>query len=117
MNEISKILKKTQVALWDMFDSGIRQNKQGKNTSRDLDIKQEIWNDIPALLADYPNIKQVGIMGGKPYEIFQKKYPFINAVCLPSTSGANGAKWGNPIEQSIGWKEFKDLSGLPIVNT
>ena len=77
MNEISKILKKTQVALWDMFDSGIRQNKQGKNTSRDLDIKQEIWNDIPALLADYPNIKQVGIMGGKPYEIFQKKYPYL----------------------------------------
>lgn len=109
MDEVSKILKETKIALWDMYDSGIRQNKQGKKTSNDSDIRQAIWNDIPALLANYPNIKRVGIMGKDPYKEFQKSYPFINAVYLPSTSSSNGAKWGNPIEQSIGWKEFKDF--------
>lgn len=109
MNEVSKILKETKVALWDMYDFGIRKNKQDKETSRDSDIKQEIWNNIPSLLTDYPNIKRIGIMGGDPYEEFQKSYPFINAVRLPSTSSSNGAQWGNPIEQSIGWKKFKEF--------
>lgn len=109
MNEISKILKESKVALWDMYDSGIRQNKQGKKTSNDLDIQQEIWNDIPALLTDYPNIKRVGIMGGKPYKKFQKRYPSIHTECLPSTSRLNTKYWSNPIELCNGWKVFKEF--------
>lgn len=109
MDDVSTILKEAKVALWDMYDSGIRENKQGKKTSKDSDIKQEIWNDISSLLIDYPNIKRVGIMGRIPFEIFQKNYPFINAICLPSTSGANCSQWGKPIEQSIGWSKFKEF--------
>ncbi len=108
--ETVSILKELKVALWDIYKSGIRINKD-KKTSRDSDIKDPEWNDISDFLQQYPNIKRVGVMGQKAQKAFKKKYPEIKVEELPSTSGANGKYWGGrPIDQSRnGWKMFKEF--------
>ena len=107
--DVSLILKKSKVALWDIYESAVRVNSEDKSTSNDSDIEQAILNDLELFLNTYPNIKRIGIMGKKAYTDFTKKYPNIKAEYLPSTSGSNGAQWGGkPInKERIGWKKFK----------
>lgn len=45
------LLKKYNIALWDILDSAVRE------TSSDKDLMDEKPNDLPQLLEEYPNIK------------------------------------------------------------
>ena len=114
--EVISILKGLKVALWDIYESAIREDADHKETSKDSDIVEVKWNDISGFLQTYPNIKRVGVVGKKAYEDFVRKYPDIKVEYLPSTSGSNGAQWGGkPIDRSrIGWRKFKEFIELKI---
>lgn len=105
------ILKKLKVALWDIYESALREDDVHKETSKDSDIVEVEWNDILGFLQIYSNIKQVGVLGKKAYREFIKKYPEVEVKYLPSTSGSNGGQWGGkPIDRSrIGWRKFKEF--------
>lgn len=109
--EVILILKGLKVALWDIYESALRENKLHKETSKDSDITEVRWNDIVGFLQTHPNIKRVGVMGKPAYKKFSKKYPNIKAEYLPSTSGSNGGQWGGkPIDRNrIGWRKFKEF--------
>lgn len=109
--EVVKILKDQKVALWDIYDSALREDGAHKATSKDCDIVDVEWNDICRFLQTYPNIKRVGVLGKKAYQEFIRKYPDIKVECLPSTSGSNGGQWGGkPIDKGrIGWIKFKNF--------
>lgn len=119
-DEATNILKGIKVALWDIYESALREDNEHKQTSKDSDIVDVEWNDIIDFLHKYPNIKRVGILGKKAYKDFIKKYPDINTELpyievesLPSTSGSNGAQWGGkPIDRSrTGWIKYKEFIG------
>lgn len=105
--EAVSILKELKVALWDIYKSGIRRNKEDKKTSKDSDIDDPEWNDISDFLQQYPNIKRVGVLGRKAYNAFIKEYPDIKIGYLPSTSGRTPGWGGKPIDQSENGKKFK----------
>lgn len=109
--EVALILKELKVALWDIYESAVREDDTHKGTSKDTDIVKVKWNDISGLLQTYPNIKRVGVLGKKAYNEFILKYPDIEVEYLPSTSGSNGSQWGGkPIDRKrIGWKKFKEF--------
>ncbi|RMZ59641.1 DNA-deoxyinosine glycosylase [Chryseobacterium nematophagum] len=77
------MLKKKQIALWDVIDSCERKG------SLDSEIRNEEANQIIELLEKYPNVKTLFCNGGKSYKNLQKivgnhfKTPFY---LLPSTS-------------------------------
>ncbi|CAA7195256.1 DNA-deoxyinosine glycosylase [Chryseobacterium potabilaquae] len=77
------MLKKKQIALWDVIDSCERKG------SLDSEIRNEEANQIIELLEKYPNVKTIFCNGGKSYKNLQKiignnfKTPFY---LLPSTS-------------------------------
>jgi hypoxanthine-DNA glycosylase len=97
------LLKITKVAIWDIYESGIRES------SRDNAIKDGKLNDIPRFLKEHPNITKVGIAGKKGWKIVNKEFPFINAIYLPSTSGSNGAKWTLTDKTRTGWWNGENL--------
>lgn len=82
-----KILLKNKIALWDVIQSCNR------NGSLDSDIQDELPNDIPNLLKQFPNIKVICLNGNKSYSAFKKHFPKLleQYMCykLPSTSPAN----------------------------
>lgn len=119
--EVGFILKELKVALWDIYESALREDDEHKQTSKDSDIVDVEWNDIIGFLHKYTNIKRVGILGKRAYNDFIRKYsdievefPYIEIECLPSTSGSNGAQWGGkPIDRNrIGWIKFSEFIGL-----
>lgn len=114
MDDAILILKKVKVALWDVYESATREDKNAKETSSDSDISQVVWNDLQTFLKVHPNIKRIGVMGKKAYQDIIKQYPDISVECLPSTSGSNGGQWGGkPIDRSsIGWKKFSEFIGI-----
>jgi hypoxanthine-DNA glycosylase len=80
------MLKNLCLALWDVAASAVRKG------SLDSDIKDEIPNDIPSLIAEYPNIKTVIFNGRKAEAMYDKYFDRIDGVryvYLPSTSPAN----------------------------
>ena len=81
------VLLKNKIALWDVIESC---NREG---SLDTDIKNEIPNNIPDLLKQYPTIKGIILNGGKAYSAFKKHFPELlkqyQCYKLPSTSPAN----------------------------
>ena len=109
------MLMKCKVALWDVYKSGIRINKDEKKTSNDSDITDYELNDIKGLIKQFPQIERIGIAGKKAYSSFTEFFPDIDAVCLPSTSGSNGNQWGNrQIAEEIdinkkGWIEWTNF--------
>ncbi|WP_240647623.1 DNA-deoxyinosine glycosylase [Paenibacillus nanensis] len=74
------------VALWDIIGSCEREG------SLDANIKEEIPNDFPGLLAQYPGIRCIAFNGGKAFDTFRKafgKHPafaHIAKLKLPSSS-------------------------------
>lgn len=85
-NKLKTLLKK-KIALWDVIRSCDR------NGSMDSDIQNEIPNNIPDLLKQFPNIKVICLNGNKSYSAFKKHFPKLqeqyNCYKLPSTSPAN----------------------------
>ena len=82
-----QILLKSKIALWDVIQSC---NRDG---SLDSNIQNELPNDIPELLKQFPNIKIICLNGNKAYTAFKKYFIEIlkNYKCykMPSTSPAN----------------------------
>lgn len=82
-----QILLKNKIALWDVIQSC---NRKG---SLDSNIKNEIPNNIPELLKNFPNIKAICLNGNKSYAAFKKHFPKLleqyKCYKLPSTSPAN----------------------------
>jgi hypoxanthine-DNA glycosylase len=95
------LLKITKVAIWDIYESGIRESSQDKK------IKDGKLNDIPRFLKEHPNIIKVGIAWRKGWKIVNKEFPLINAIYLPSTSGSNGGQWSLTDKTRKGWVEWR----------
>lgn len=78
------------VAVWDVIAS--RRYQEG---SMDRDIRDEIWNDIPSLLARHPTIQGLFLNGRKSADSFRKAMkgerlpPGTIVSILPSSSPAN----------------------------
>lgn len=97
-DERINILKKHNIALWDVIDSCERKG------SLDSEIKNEEANQIKELLEEFPNIKTIFCNGGKSYKNLQKilgknfKIPFY---LLPSTSPLHTISFERKLED---WK-------------
>ena len=77
------------IGLWDILASCKRQG------SLDSNIKEESFNDFPALLKEYPNVRMLIFNGQNSYKYFLKAYgqlPGIEYRVMPSTSPANAMK-------------------------
>lgn len=87
-----KMLLRHHVALWDAIDACDRVG------SLDSDIRNATANDFSAFLRQWPNIRTIGLNGGKAYATFAKaNRPLLTRsglriLKLPSTSPAN-ARW------------------------
>lgn len=82
-----QFLLKNKIALWDVIQSC---NRDG---SLDSNIQNEIPNNIPKLLKQFPNIKVICLNGNKSFSAFKKHFPDLleayKCYKLPSTSPAN----------------------------
>lgn len=82
-----RFLLKNKTALWNVIQSCDR------NGSMDSNIQNEIPNNIPNLLKQFPNIKVICLNGNKSYSAFKKHFSKLhkqyNCYKLPSTSPAN----------------------------
>ncbi len=79
-------LKSSGIALWDVLRSCEIE------LSKDSSIKKPVANDIPGILKEAP-IKAIFTNGKKADELYRRLcYPItcVEAICLPSTSPANG---------------------------
>ena len=87
-----KMLLRNHVALWDAIDACDRAG------SLDSDIRNATANDFTEFLRLWPNIRTIGLNGGKAYATFAKANrpllvrPGLRILKLPSTSPAN-ARW------------------------
>ena len=79
------LLKKYNIALWDILDSAVRE------TSSDKDLMDEKPNDLPQLLEEYPNIKLLLFHSKSAYKYFRRffKNTAIPYICVSSPSGQN----------------------------
>ena len=98
-----ELLKENKIALWDVIESCERKG------SLDTEIKNEIDNNIPQLIENYPNIKIIFCNGQKSYKnlikILGKNFK-IPIVVLPSTSPLHTVKFEEKLES---WKVIKDF--------
>ena len=116
MEDAKVILKSAKVALWDILESAERVDEIGKRTSSDKDITNCKANDIEKFCKEHPNIKKIGVLGKKAFDMFQEFFPSLDSECLPSSSGANARCWkmdDNTIPRvafdSNGYKEWADF--------
>ena len=79
------MLRKYNIALWDILDSAVRE------TSSNKDLTDEKPNDLPQLLAEYPNIKLLLFHSNGAYKYFKRffKNTAIPYICISSPSGQN----------------------------
>ncbi|MFY1046710.1 DNA-deoxyinosine glycosylase [Chryseobacterium sp. GP-SGM7] len=94
------ILKKHNIALWDVIDSCERKG------SLDSEIKNEKANQIEELLEQHPNIKAIFCNGGKSYKNLHKilgKNFRIPMYLLPSTSPLHTISFERKFED---WKKI-----------
>jgi len=78
------LLKVAKLGLWDMIASCSREN------SLDSSLEDEVVNDIPALLEQYPSITKVAFTGRKAEALYKLHFSHleIETVYLPSPSAA-----------------------------
>lgn len=85
-----RVLARCKVAVWDVLQLCLRAG------SLDADIREEVPNDFAAFFAAHPNIRRIGLNGGKAAASF-RKYAAMHlpagaeTVILPSTSPAFAA--------------------------
>lgn len=79
------LLKKYNIALWDILDSAARQ------TSGDKDLMNEKPNDLPYYLAKYSNLKLLIFHSNDAYKYFKRffKNTAVPYICVSSPSGQN----------------------------
>nr|WP_237179324.1 DNA-deoxyinosine glycosylase [Paenibacillus sp. MMS18-CY102] len=74
------------IAMWDVLKSCTREG------SLDAAIRDEVVNDVPALLEQYPNLRCIAFNGSKSHDTFMRHFGKLQSVqridCLklPSTS-------------------------------
>lgn len=78
-----KCLKDNHIALWDVYQSAIRES------SLDADIKDPINNDLERFLNEYPSISRVIFNGKKAQEASSLNR---SCECFGSTSNCNAKK-------------------------
>lgn len=96
------LLKKKNIALWDVIDSCERKG------SLDSEIKNEEANQIEDLLEKYPKIQAIFCNGGKSFKNLQKilgKDYKIPVFLLPSTSPLHTISFERKLED---WKVIKN---------
>ncbi|KQT18343.1 DNA-deoxyinosine glycosylase [Chryseobacterium sp. Leaf404] len=96
-----KILKKNNIAVWDVIDTCERKG------SLDSEIRNEEANDIRNLLETHPNIQAIFCNGGKSYKNLKKildKNSEIPVYLLPSTSPLHTISYERKLED---WKIIK----------
>lgn len=97
------VLKKNQIALWDVIDSCERKG------SLDSEIKNEEANRIEELLESHPGIRAIFCNGGKSYKNVQKilgKNYKIPVFLLPSTSPLHTVSFEMKLEE---WKKVLEF--------
>lgn len=88
-HEKKALLKRMNVALWDVLKEAERKG------SLDSNIRSSIANDIIGLLKEYPKIRVIGLNGNTATELFNKHVNQLDipvgvqVVSLRSTSQAN----------------------------
>lgn len=85
-SEKIRLIQQLNIALWDVCASCLREG------SLDSAIRDEVPNDIPALLAQNPSIRAIAFNGQPAEKLFRRHFPDWNPVAfhtLPSTSPAN----------------------------
>ncbi len=96
------LIKKNQVALWDICRLGVRKG------SLDSDIRQEIPNAIPGLIAAHPTLTNIFFNGKKAELLFGKYFGWETHIAhktLLSTSPANATY---TFEQKLAnWQQIK----------
>ncbi|WP_047982848.1 DNA-deoxyinosine glycosylase [Ornithinibacillus californiensis] len=99
------ILKKHNIALWDTIGSCIRDG------SLDSSIREEVTNDLPALLSSYPSLQLIACNGTKSYQTLNKYFSSedlsnLPVIKLPSSSPIPG-RYNKTLEEKIEvWKEI-----------
>jgi len=78
------LLKEAKLGLWDMIRSCSREN------SLDSTLEDEVVNDIPALLEQYPSIESIAFTGRKSEALYRSHFEYLGlkTVYLPSPSAA-----------------------------
>ena len=84
LEEKKKFLSRHQIALWDVIDSC------DITGSSDASIKNATPTDIPDLLKK-TNIQKILVNGKTAAKLFQRYWPNLDFIALPSTSAANAA--------------------------
>lgn len=97
------LLLDNKIALWDVLSYA---NRKG---SLDSSIKDELPNNIPELLDEYPNIQTI-ILNGSAAEKYFKKYfkQLLNSkkcIRVSSSSPTPGKNVKSLNEKKIEWKE------------
>ncbi|WP_297986199.1 DNA-deoxyinosine glycosylase [uncultured Chryseobacterium sp.] len=98
------MLKKHNIALWDVIDSCERKG------SLDSDIKNEEANQISKLLVEYRNIQAIFCNGQKSFKNLQKllgKDFRVPVIALPSTSPAHASLKYE--EKALSWRKILDF--------
>lgn len=80
-----KLLEKYHIALWDILASAVRK------TSNDKDISDEVPNNLPLCLSQYPNIKLLLFHSNDAYKYFKRFFEntAVPYICVSSPSGQN----------------------------
>lgn len=87
------VLRRAGIVLWDVLAACERPGSLDSAIKRD----SEVANDIPALLATHPQIRQIFFNGGAAEATFRRhhaailKRPDLTFVRLPSTSPAHAS--------------------------
>ncbi|MFC2947105.1 DNA-deoxyinosine glycosylase [Virgibacillus sediminis] len=84
-----EFVKRNHIALWDTIGTCYREG------SLDANIIDEVPNDIPGLLKEYPSIRLIACNGTKSYQTFRRNFKDevtegVDVVKLPSTSPIPG---------------------------
>ncbi len=87
-------LKKNKIALWDIYHSCDRES------SKDKDIRNEVYNDINKFIKENPSIKHV-VFNGKKASIIQIN---VDSEIAPSTSNLN-TRMSNDNKKKV-WKKI-----------
>ncbi|MBN2259144.1 MAG: DNA-deoxyinosine glycosylase [Clostridiales bacterium] len=99
-----EMLKKNQIALWDVLSSCRREG------SLDSQIKNESINDFEWLFNELKEIKCVFFNGKKAFNSYAKYFGFIENsnikyYILPSTSAAHAIKYEKKLKE---WEQIKE---------
>ncbi|MBP3965958.1 DNA-deoxyinosine glycosylase [Paenibacillus lignilyticus] len=92
------------IALWDVIESCQREG------SLDVNIREERPNDIPGLLAEYPEISCIVCNGAKSHDTFLKYFKSlpelggITLLKLPSTSPIPTAAMRTTADRIEAWR-------------